>query len=151
MSGISYSRVLLGGLVAGLVLAAGESILGTVILGDEWEQTSIDTEATTYGTLLSLAVMGVVFLNGFLLIWLYAAIRPRFGRGPGTAILAGLFLWLIGWGLMGLSLTLSGMVTPRIAIISAIWGLVEVPLAALAGAWFYGEKGVTRETASSRA
>lgn len=28
-------------------------------------------------------------------IWLYAAIRPRYGPGPRTAIIAGFAMWLI--------------------------------------------------------
>lgn len=143
MPTINYSGVLLGGLLAGILLAVGEAVLGTVVLSGEWQQTSVDPEATTYGTWQSLAVISVVFVNGFVLTWLYAAIRPRFGPGPKTAIIAGLALWAVGWALMGLSLTFSGMVTPRIALVSAVWGLFEVPLAALAGAWLYREDGQT--------
>ena len=139
MPTINYSGVLLGGLVAGTLLALGEAVLGTVVLSGEWEQTSVEPEAMTYGTWRSLAVISVVFATGFVLTWLYAAIRPRFGPGPKTAIIAGLALWTVAWALMGLSLTFSGMVTPRIALVSAIWGLFEVPLASLAGAWLYRE------------
>lgn len=137
--GINYPRVLLGGIVAGFLLAAGESVLATVVLSSDWEATAVDPDATAYGTMRSLGVVGVVILSGFVLIWFYAAIRPRFGPGPRTAIIAGLALWLIAWVLMGVSLTLSDLVTPRVAVISAIWGFFEVPLAALAGAWLYRE------------
>jgi hydroxyacylglutathione hydrolase len=34
---------------------------------------------------------------GLLLAWLYAAIRPRFGPGPATALRAGGFLWVATW------------------------------------------------------
>jgi hypothetical protein len=137
--GINYPRVLLGGIVSGVLLAAGESVLATVVLSGDWDATPVDPDATAIGTLRSLAVIGVVILSGFVLIWLYAAIRPRFGPGPRTAIIAGLALWLIAWALMGASLALSGLVTPRVAVISGIWGLFEVPLAALAGASLYRE------------
>ncbi|MEW9921019.1 hypothetical protein AB2B41_15510 [Marimonas sp. MJW-29] len=143
MTGINYSRVLLGGIVAGLLLAGGEAVLGSFVLSSDWEGTSIDPQAVTHGTWHSLGVISVVFLNGFVLTWLYASMRPRFGPGPKTAILSGLTLWLIAWALMGISLTLSGVVTSRIAIVSAIWGVFEVPLAALAGAWFYRENNQT--------
>ncbi|HSE60477.1 MAG TPA: hypothetical protein VLA99_17380 [Nitrospiraceae bacterium] len=29
-------------------------------------------------------------------LWLYAAIRPRFGAGPKTALYAGLGVWVLG-------------------------------------------------------
>jgi hypothetical protein len=34
------------------------------------------------------------------IMWLYAAIRPRYGPGPKTAAVAGFALWFIGSGLM---------------------------------------------------
>jgi hypothetical protein len=33
---------------------------------------------------------------GILMVWLYVAIRPRYGAGPKTAALAGLAAWAIG-------------------------------------------------------
>src|SRR5207249_12113958 len=45
---------------------------------------------------------------GIGLVWLYAAIRPRFGPGAKTAVIAGLALWFF------------------IGLISAIW---EAPMA----------------------
>ena len=76
------------------------------------------------------------------LIWIYVAIRPRFGPGPVTAVIAGLTLWAIAWGLMGASLSLAGMITPRIGWISALWGVIEVPVAALAGALAYRDHAI---------
>ncbi len=147
MSGMNYSRVLIGGLAAGAVLVVGELILSWVLLADDWQATAVDSEALAYGTWASIALVGVVWLNGLVLIWLYAAIRPRFGPGSRTAILAGLTLWLIAWALMGLSLMLTGVVTPRVSAISAFWGFFEVPLAALVGAWLYREGGDERALA----
>ena len=57
----------------------------------------------TLGVTVLMVVL--IFLVGILLIWLYAAIRPRYGAGPGTAVLAGVAAALllrippdIGWG-----------------------------------------------------
>lgn len=36
------------------------------------------------------------FVIGVLIVLTYAAIRPRFGPGPGTAIKAGLLVWAVG-------------------------------------------------------
>ena len=35
------------------------------------------------------------FVYGIALVQLYAAIRPRFGPGPGTAVKAGIFVWVL--------------------------------------------------------
>jgi hypothetical protein len=33
------------------------------------------------------------FLVGLAIVWLYAAIRPRFGAGAGTAVIAAVVIW----------------------------------------------------------
>ncbi len=140
MSEIGVGRVLAGGLIAGVLLALGEMVLNQVVLAGEWAALAAGQTVVTFTIWHSVLMIGVLFMFGIVLIWIYAAIRPRFGPGPKTAIIAGLTLWAIGWGLMGVSLSLSGMITPRIAMLSAIWGIVEVPVAALAGAWIYRDK-----------
>lgn len=37
------------------------------------------------------------FALGLVLVWLYAAIRPRFGAGPRTAIIAGVAVWFLAY------------------------------------------------------
>ena len=37
------------------------------------------------------------FLVGIFAVWLYAAIRPRYGAGPKTALCAGAAVWGIGY------------------------------------------------------
>ena len=101
-----------------------------------------DQKNTGFPIWQSLAMIGVLILYGVFLIWIYVAIRPRFGPGPVTAVFAGLTLWAIAWGLMGASLSLAGTITPRIAWISALWGVIEVPVGALAVAWVYREHAV---------
>jgi hypothetical protein len=86
-----------------------------------------------------LAGVVITFLYGIALIWIYAAIRPRFGPGPRTAIAAGLVLWVLAYVLFASTLWAFGMFTARIAIVTSVWGLFEAPIAALAGAWLYVE------------
>ena len=54
--GINYARVCLGGLVAGLLLAAGESVLATVVLSDEWGATAVDPDRRRTSANQSMAV-----------------------------------------------------------------------------------------------
>src|SRR5207249_3963498 len=37
------------------------------------------------------------FLVGIFAVWLYAAIRPRYGAGPKTALCAGAAVWGLGY------------------------------------------------------
>jgi hypothetical protein len=35
------------------------------------------------------------FVAGIVTIWLYAAVRPRLGAGPGTAIIIAIPVWIL--------------------------------------------------------
>jgi len=82
MSKINMGRVLLGGLAAGVVLDASDGILNSVVLADQWTAYMQSVgKAPAFG---GSQIAGFV-INGFVLsialLWLYAAIRPRFGPG----------------------------------------------------------------------
>jgi hypothetical protein len=75
----------------------------------------------------------VSLIAGLVLMFLYAAIRPRFGAGPKTAVIAAVALWfggyllsLIGYGMVGLYP--AGLLTMWGAV-----GLAEMIIAALIG------------------
>ncbi len=139
MSKINYGRVILGGLVAGLVLNIGELVLNMQLLGRDWEAAMKALNQPPISESASVVFIVLCFVLGILLAWLYAALRPRFGAGPKTAICAGLFVWAIAYAWSSFSALAMGVFPARLLWISMIWGLVEVPLAALAGCWFYRE------------
>jgi hypothetical protein len=91
------------------------------------------------GTTVLLLVLGIVM--GILTIWLYAAIRPRYGAGPGTAVLAGVAVGLLNGVLpdIGLGLTLR-LIPARVWVGDAIFSLVAMIIATLLGAWVYKEQ-----------
>ena len=75
---------------------------------------------------------------GFMLVWTYAAIRPRFGAGIKTAICASSLCGGSAYLYPNLFLTSSSV--PRDMIDGdVIWGLVEIIIAGIAGAWAYKE------------
>lgn len=81
----------------------------------------------------------VLLLLGMVMTWLYAAIRPRYGPGPRTAMTTGVMVWLIAWGVgFGSAVTLGLFPTGFVVIVLA-WGLLESLAAALAGAALYRE------------
>ena len=90
----------------------------------------------------SAAMRGIVMIwplvLGISTMWLYAAIRPRYGAGPKTAAVAGFALWFFGswvdvfWAAMG-AVPLGALVGPVAA------NLPVVLVAAVVGAWLYKE------------
>lgn len=142
MEGINWRRVTVGGLVAGLVMNVGEATLHGGVLGQDgrelFERLSVDTSPQPIQTI---SLIAVTFVLGIAAVWLYAAIRPRFGPGARTAVYAGLAVWVLAhlWSGVYLGAGFAGVITPRLALVPVAWGLVEAPLATLVGAWLYKE------------
>jgi hypothetical protein len=139
MSRINFGRVLLGGLVAGLILNIGEFLLNGVVLAKDMEEFFKKCGFAKPGSNFLVIAVVITFVLGIVIVLGYAAIRPRFGPGPKTAIIAALFAWfgiyfyqnLIGFGL--------GIVPARMLVIALVWGLVEYVPGTTAGAALYKE------------
>ncbi|RMF58171.1 MAG: hypothetical protein D6748_09500 [Calditrichaeota bacterium] len=142
MGKINLKRVVLGGLLAGLILNITESVLNIWVVGEQWKQVLEKYGmGESPGTLVWYYIWG--FLTGILIVWIYAAIRPRFGPGPKTAILAGEVVWVSMWFLGFLGYGISGLFPMDLVFITIIWGFVELAIAGLAGAWLYKEEETT--------
>jgi len=136
---INMGRVLLGGLVAGLILNIGEWLLNGVVLAKDMKEFFAKCNLPEPGTNFMVIAVTITFLLGIVIVFGYAAIRSRFGPGPKTAVIAAILAWfcvylyqnLIGFGL--------GIVSLRLMLIALAWGLVEYILASLAGAALYNE------------
>ena len=139
MGNINITRVILGGLFAGLVICFGEYILGWLILGGQWAEVLAEAGAGELGGAQIASFAVIAFLYGIALIWIYAAIRPRFGPGPKAAVVAGLTLWVVAYLLVSAYVSVIGVYPVGLVIAGIVWGLFELPIAALAGAWFYQE------------
>lgn len=144
MDRINWRRVFQGGMMAGLVLIIAEVVveglvLGLLGFGHERERlAALGWSRADWGVWSHLINLLLPFLTGALLIALYAAIRPRFGAGPKTALIAAGFI--VGyWSLILVYLTNAGMWSLSISVASFVDNLVIVPVAALAGARIYRE------------
>jgi len=139
MNKINVGRVLLGGLVAGLVLNIGEFVLNEKVLGAQMKEFfSSHLFKNPGGNFIAVAV-GITFVLGIMIVWLYALIRPRCGAGPKTAIIAALVAW---FGIYLYSGIINGLLfgIPQNTMLLVMgWGLVEYVLGALAGAALYKE------------
>ena len=140
MGKINMGRVILGGLLAGLIINIGEFLLNMPILGTQWNEALQSLNRPTMGDQIPVFLIILVFALGIVTVWIYAAIRPRFGPGPLTAITAGLLVW----GLVSLYVSASmlplNLFPGRLLLYATIWEFFELPIAALAGAWVYREE-----------
>ncbi len=140
MSRINMGRVFLGGLIAGVVINIGEMILNIPILGDMWTEAlkALNRPPLDSGPPVFFILLG--FVEGILAVWVYAAIRPRFGAGPLTAISAGLMVWALAIFYPTAAMLPMGLFPRRMLFYAVAWAFFEVPLATLAGCRFYKEE-----------
>ena len=92
----------------------------------------------TSASFLALTV-AISALEGLVLIFLYAAARPRFGPGPRAALTIALTMWL---GSYLVSIAGFGMLGIYPMSMLALWasiGLIEMCAGCLIGAWLYRE------------
>ncbi|MCK6621206.1 MAG: hypothetical protein HUU32_17360 [Calditrichaceae bacterium] len=140
MGKINMTRVILGGLLAGLIMNIGEAVLNMAILGDDW-QTAMQALGLSQMNFASFGwYILMTFALGITMIWLYAVMRPKFGPGPKTAIITGLTIWFLMWVLSFGTTAVQGMFPAKIVLTTIIWGFFEVPIGALVGAWLYKEE-----------
>lgn len=140
---INVSKVVVGGLAAGVVGNIVGYVAFGMLLAPRMQSDAVAVAPQLQGRGMSggttAANVIAAFVIGFLLVWLYAAMRPRFGPGPKTAILAGLAVWVtavvyhLDWLLMGLMST----TTYAMAVIA---GLVQLLAASWFGAMLYTEE-----------
>lgn len=140
MGRINMSRVLLGGLLAGLVINIGEFLFNGVLFAEELNQAARALGVEPPGAEAIAVFMVQALVMGIVAVWLYAAIRPRFGAGPGTAVLAGLIVWFLAPAMSAVQDLALGIFPPKLLAFGLMWTLVEVPLAAVLGAWVYREE-----------
>lgn len=139
MGKINMGRVILGGLLAGLIINVGEFVLNGVILEKDFEAVmrSLNKPPVSGTAIAVFLVLG--FVLGIIIVWIYAAIRPRFGAGPKTAVCAGLTAWALAYLYTSAGQAPIGIFPTRLLVIGTVWGLVELAIAAVAGAWLYKE------------
>src|SRR5213593_2631154 len=139
MGKINWNRVILGGLVAGVIINIFEFVLNGVVLAKDMEAAMSALGRQVGGNALAMFTVGG-FLVGFFAVWFYAAIRPRYGAGPKTALCAGAAVWGLGYLLCSVTPIALHLFPGRLMAIGLAVGLVEVLAATLAGASLYREE-----------
>ncbi len=146
MDKINWPRVVLGGIVSGVVLI----VLATTSMAFFSGQQKLRGMARALGGSPSalaapLFLVFVFFSLGILLTGTYAAIRPRFGPGPRTAAVAGFAVWLTGVWLSLVAFALKSVVLgesyplPSGPALPCMY-LVAIVTSTLTGAWVYKEQ-----------
>jgi len=152
MAKINMGRVILGGIVAGIVGNALSFVVDGLLLAPQWAEAmkALGKPDLTVNQIIGFNLLG--FAYGIFTVALYAAIRPRYGAGPHVAVCAGLAVWVAGVllpnvGFMGVA----GLFPSNLMLLTTGAGILEWVAAAVAGAALYKESSGAARTMAARA
>lgn len=132
MAGINRTGVMAGGLTAGLILVCSGIALGLFVVLPEARPLIADGYSPSPALPL-LARLGL----GFLLVWAYAGLRPRYGAGLRSVLAAALMLWMaVAAGVVSLA-AMFPTLSPLATALVVVWGLIECVGAGMAGGAVY--------------
>lgn len=137
---INWRRVVVSGIVSGFVWGVLYAIVHEAVEAHDAAGKPVLPLTPFHGA--GFAIRVIVIANplvlGIAALWLYAAIRPRFGPGPRTAALAGFAVWLLGsW--VQVSWAAFTDIPPRLLIGPLGSSLLLAVPAAMLGGWLYRE------------
>jgi hypothetical protein len=141
MNRINASMVVAGGVVAALIFFVGDAIVNGTLLKAQWSEAlkvvgmSSADEAFHHPTYFAVHDL----LKSLIAVWLYAAIRPRFGSGPRTAVIAGIAVWALVLPVPMIGLLPMRFLSLKFAATWSILALVPIVAGTIAGAWVYRE------------
>jgi hypothetical protein len=141
MAHINMSKVVAGGLLAGLVFNIGDFLINSYVLAGDYQTTlgKLGLDPHVMETPSTIACWVIIdFLFGLIVVWNYAAIRPRFGPGARTAILAALPVYA-GATLLAFGFSSMGFMTTAVATKAAVFSAINMAIGSLAGGWLYSE------------
>jgi hypothetical protein len=141
VSKINVAKVLMGGFAAGAVLAACDFAINNFVLAEAWQRVlqarNVDVAASGGNSEIVKFVL-IDLLFGLLIVWVYAAVRPRLGPGPATAVKATLVVF--GASALNMATFAPWMFSWDMFVRSAALGAISMLLAGWVGGWVYSEE-----------
>jgi Na+/H+ antiporter NhaC len=138
---MNWGRVILGGgLAAGVLMVLGALLTALFFDRQELRSAMQALKPPRSGAVAPFLFFAFAYLFlGLLIAWGYAALRPRFGPGPQTAVIAGVAVWLAANPLQSLLIGRIAQLPAGFVLRSMAAYLVMILSASLVGAWAYRE------------
>lgn len=140
MGKINAGRLILGGIVAGIVYDLLDFPVDGVWLAPKWNAglQALGHSPFSSSQNVELNLLGIA--GGLVAIWLYAAIRPRFGPGVKTAIYAGIAVWILAFLIPDAAfMYIPHLFSSHLTLYTTLGALVETVVGTVAGAALYKE------------
>lgn len=140
MGKMNVGRVILGGIVAGIALNLIDFWVDGVLLAGRWNNELAALGRPPFSSSQMAIYVGLGMVVGLVTIWIYAAIRPRFGAGVKTAIYAGVAVWILSTLLPNLALMWAAhFFSGHLTAFTTLGGFFETVIGAICGAAVYKE------------
>ena len=139
MNEINFAGVLKGGIPAGLIMTVSEFVLNEPVAGAQMTAELAARNLPPVGGAAIAVFTVITLLMGIFTVWLYAAIRPRFGPGPKTALSAGLVVWGLAYLYSAITFAVLGINSLGITVLVIAWSAVEMIVASAVGGYLYNE------------
>lgn len=137
---MSLKRVVLSGLLAGLVLNVGEGVLHGVVLAPATADamTALGRDGVSSAAGLTM-LLGITFVQGVVGLWLVALLLGRGVTRGRAAVVAGLALWVLSavYSAIYFSAGFPNVMPSAVLWWPVVWEIVEFPLAIFVGALTY--------------
>ena len=138
VTNINLSRLLAGGVLAGVVVAAITGLANSTLLSRDFSAwaSELGNHLHPPDQPIQLSLWTVrSILDGLAGVWIYASIRP--GGGPRTALIAALFVWAVGRLGVALDLIALGVFPMRIVLGQSAVGMIAIVSGVWIGSWIY--------------
>ena len=137
---MNVQRIVLGGLLAGVICYVGDAVVHGVLLTQRWQEIAATLKLPQGGSSGMVWFALYDLIKGGAAVLLYALIRPRLGPGPRTAAIAGLLVWALT-----IPVPLAGLIPihffgRKFALLWSIYGAFPVVIGAVAGCALYREE-----------
>ena len=132
----------MGGFVSGLIMFFLTGAVNAGLLNNDFQAWMHEMGSLIHPPAQSTSMILwtlMSFIYGFVGVGIYVGMRPRFGAGLKTAVLAAVILWLLAKFTTALDLIALGVLPEKIIFAQVASSLVIMLIATTIGAWLYRE------------
>ena len=137
MQRIDSRRVLQAGFISGLVINISEYLLNEIVLREDIAAVMTARNLPPISGEAIAAFVVLAFILGLALVWLYAAIYPKFGIGAKSGMISAAIVWFLAYFWSTAFYCALGLFPSHVFFISLAWGSVELSIAAIIGGKIY--------------
>ena len=122
-----------------MIYPACDFVINEFIMKEAWQRVQQVRNADFSTTSVPVEMTKFVLIDlllGLLIVWVYAAVRPRLGPGPATAMKAA----LVVFGALNMATFTPWMYSWDMFIRSNALGLISMLAAGWVGGWVYSEE-----------